>query len=271
MRGMLRSFAVVAVGSAGLVAVSAPDARVVDAERAAVSATVQSGSLTGSLWVLTSLRGKPPIRGTQLTSEFTTDKAVSGSSGCNRYSGSYSASGNTIRISSPLASTRKACARPIALQEAAFLKALASVRRYDVNDGRLTLKSAAGKLILQYKAQSQQLAGTSWIVSAYNNGNQGVESVLTGTKLTAVFGKDGSLSGSAGCNNYNGPYKAAAPKIAIGPLVSTKMHCAEPEGVSDQEARFLAALQTAATYQVEGKRLVMRTAAGALAVELTRK
>ena len=96
-------------------------------------------------------------------------------------------------------------------------------------------------------------------------------SVFAETKLTAVFGKSGSLSGFAGCNDYNATYKATAPKISIGPVASTRKHCEEPAGVSDQESSYLAALETAATYRVEGSRLELRTADGALAVELHRK
>ena len=56
---------------------------------------------------------------------------------------------------------------------------------------------------------------------AYNNGKQAVVSVLADTKVTAVFGKSGSLTGFAGCNDYNASYKASAPKIYIGPVAST--------------------------------------------------
>ena len=44
------------------------------------------------------------------------------------------------------------------------------------------------------------------------------------------------------------------------------MFCAEPEGVMDQEAQYLAALETAATYTISADRLELRTADGALAV-----
>jgi heat shock protein HslJ len=108
-------------------------------------------------------------------------------------------------------------------------------------------------------------------VLAYNNGKQAVVSVLAETKLTAVFGKGGSLTGFAGCNDYNASYKAAAPKISIGPVASTRKHCEEPAGVGEQETSYLAALETAATYRVEGSRLELRTADGGLAVELHRK
>jgi heat shock protein HslJ len=230
----------------------------------------RSEALTGRLWVLTALRGKPLLRGTQLTSEFKTTGTVSGSSGCNHYAGTFRVSGSQIRFSPRLASTRIACPRPVDLQEAAFLNALRSARSYSVAGAKLTLRSAGGGAILTYRAQSQQLVGTSWTVLAYNNGKQAVVSVLATPTLTAVFGRDGNLTGFAGCNNYNATYKGTAPKISIGPVASTRKECGEPAGVMDQEGQYLAALETAATYRVDGTRLEMRTAAGALAAEFQR-
>jgi heat shock protein HslJ len=46
--------------------------------------------------------------------------------------------------------------------------------------------------------------------------------------------------------------------------------CAEPEGVMEQEQMLLAALETVATAQVEGDRLELRRADGALALSATR-
>ena len=229
-----------------------------------------SASLTGKVWVLTALRGKTPLRGTDLTSEFKAGK-VAGSSGCNQYSGTYKSSGRTIRVSSQLSSTQKACARAIELQEAAFLKGLQAARTYRVDGTKLTLFSAGGAALLTYRAQTQQLSGTSWTVLAYNNGKEAVVSVLAGTTLTAVFGKDGTIAGSAGCNDYNGPVKASAPKISIGPLASTRKACADPDGVMDQESQYLAALETAATYHVQASRMEMRTTDGALVAQFRRR
>jgi heat shock protein HslJ len=214
--------------------------------------------------------GKAPLKGTTITSEFGANGSVSGSSGCNSYSGKYTVSGSSIRIRGPFASTNKACAAAVEAQERLFLKTLQSARTYDTSGG-LMLKSSGGRLIAKFTAQTQSLAGTSWAVIGYNNGKQAVVSVLTGTKLTADFGKDGSLSGFGGCNEYHAPYKATAPKISIGPVSSTRKYCGQPAGVDDQETRYLAALETAATYTVEGNRLELRTASGALAADFHRK
>jgi len=261
MSRLLRGVVVGVTVSATLVGVAAGSAS--GAEQAGASA------LTGKVWVLATLGGKAPLRGTDVTAAFTTSGRVSGSAGCNRYSGTYKTSGSTLRIST-LATTQMACARAIATQERAFLKALSATRSFAVNSGTLTLRSASGRSLATFRAQTQALAGTSWEVLAYNNGKQAVVSVLTGTKLTAVFGKSGKLTGFAGCNDYNATYEATPPKIAIGPVAATRKHCEQPAGVTDQETRYLAALETAATYRIEGSRLELRTADGALAVELHR-
>jgi heat shock protein HslJ len=43
--------------------------------------------------------------------------------------------------------------------------------------------------------------------------------------------------------------------------------CSEPEGIMEQETEYLAALETAATYNIEGERLQLRTAEGSLAAD----
>ena len=234
------------------------------------SASAQSNVLTGNVWLIQALLGRAPLPGTDLTSQFTSAGRVSGSAGCNQYTAEFTQSGSAIQVSS-IASTRMACAPRIMVQERIFLKALASARSYTVNGARLTLKASGGRALMTYEAQSQQLAGTSWSVLAYNNGKQGVESVSAATKLTATFDTAGSLAGFGGCNNYAATYTATSPNISISKVSSTRKECTAPNGVMEQESRYLAALSTAATYRIEGRGLELRTASGALAAEYQRK
>jgi heat shock protein HslJ len=238
---------------------------------ACASSGSQGGDITGKVWLLDNLNGSPPVSGTVITAEFTADGKVGGSAGCNVYSGQYKITGGDIQITSPVASTMMACEQPVMDQENAYFQALAAAKSYAVKGDQLTLNDSGGKAIASYKAQSQDLAGTSWLAIGYNNGKQAVVSVTIGTELTADFGKDGNLTGFAGCNNYNGPYKVDGDKITIGPLASTMMSCSDPEGVMDQEAQYLAALQTASTYRIEGDSMELRTADGALAANFSRK
>ncbi len=237
---------------------------------AAGAGSAPSSPLTGKVWVATTVLGKAPLTGTQLTAEFTAAGNLTGSAGCNRFGGTFTTFGKSLRVSA-LSTTQMACPPKIMAQETAYLKALAGSRSYAVSGARLTLRNAAGRAVLTYTVESQALAGTSWNVTAYNNGKQGVESVAAGSKLTALFGKDGNLTGFAGCNNYDAPYKATPPKLSIGTVASTRKECATPKGVMTQELEYLTALHTAATYRIEGSRLELRTASGALAAELQRR
>jgi heat shock protein HslJ len=237
----------------------------------ASTASQQGGDLTGKVWALTELMGKPPMDSTGISAEFTADGKVSGSAGCNRYSGTYTVSGGNITFSSPMASTMMMCDQGVMDQESAYLKALGEAKTFSVQGDQLTLSGGDGAQLVAYKAQSQDLAGTNWEATVYNNGKQAVVGILEGTTLSASFGTDGNLSGNSGCNQYNGAYKVDGDQITIGPLASTMMMCSDPEGVMDQEAQFLAALQSAASYQIEGNVLELRTKDDALAAMLNKK
>ena len=99
------------------------------------------------------------------------------------------------------------------------------------------------------------LEGTTWLL----------DKTIPGSKITALFA-NGQVSGSAGCNTYQGQYRStrAAGKntIEIGPLASTMMMCAEQ--LMDQEGLYLAALEAATEYRVEGFALTITYPGGEL-------
>ena len=225
-------------------------------------------TLTGHTWQLTKL-GPVDRKKVGITARFMSGK-VSGFSGCNSYSGAYTTSGGSISVSRKLAVTQKACSRPVMVQERLYLAALTAAKSYSIAGGVLKLRGRSGLTLATFAVQSQSLAGTRWNVVSYNNGHQAVVSVLTGTKLSASFDTAGHVTGFAGCNNYNGPVKATAPKVSIGPLASTRKFCGAPAGVMEQESAYLAALATAATYSIQGATLEFRAAGGAIAALLSR-
>jgi len=115
------------------------------------------------------------------------------------------------------------------------------------------------------------LAGTSWVVTGYDDGSQNVSDVLAGTTLTANFGQDGTMTGNSGCNDYNGPYKVTGSQIGIGPLSSTRKACSDPAGVMEQEAQYLAALANAEVFAVDGNTLELREVDGTVMAKLAKK
>ena len=85
-----------------------------------------------------------------------------------------------------------------------------------------------------------------------------------------MFADDGSLTGSAGCNNYTTSYTADTGDIQIEPAASTRKLCPEPEGVIEQESAFLAALDAGETYGFNGPTMNLLDGEGTTLVTLTR-
>jgi len=220
-------------------------------------------TLAGTAWMLTTLNGAEPLPETTITASFDADGTLNGTNSCNRYGAVYEVDGEAITITlGP--TTLMACPDPIMLQADEYMAALASAAAYQIQGDVLELRDSEGVVVAAFTAQPTGLAGTSWDVIAYNNGKEAVVSLIIGTQITADFGEDETLTGNAGCNDYSAPYQADdAGNISIGPAVTTFMECSEPEGIMEQELQYLAALQTAATYRVEGDTMEMRTADGA--------
>ncbi len=114
------------------------------------------------------------------------------------------------------------------------------------------------------------LPGSRWSAILFNDGSSAIVSV-TGVQITAEFDVDGQLVGFGGCNTYSAPYTTGADAtIQIGTIAATQTACTEPANVMEQEMQYLAALQSAATYQVQGQQMTMQNAGGEMAVQFVR-
>jgi heat shock protein HslJ len=101
------------------------------------------------------------------------------------------------------------------------------------------------------------LEGSEWKAQSYRDEKQ-LAKVLSNSALSVAFGANGHLSGYAGCNRYTASYKASAGKLEIGQTASTRMFCAEPEGLMAQESSFLKAINRSATYSMNASQLELR-------------
>jgi heat shock protein HslJ len=226
-----------------------------------------TSAIDATAWVLTTLPGTAVPSLDVPTLRFESGR-VQGSDGCNRYNAPYTAVDGRLQIGPNGASTLMACPEPASRLAAFFNAALARVQSYRLDGQSLVLRDAGGATLASFAAQGTALAGTTWQVTAYNNGQQAVVSVRAGSMITMAFMPEGRISGSGGCNSYSGSYTATAGQLAVGPVATTRRACAEPEGVMAQEAAFLRALETVASSRREGLRLELRTPTGALAVTM---
>jgi heat shock protein HslJ len=88
-------------------------------------------TLNGSEWLLADLAGTAVVYDSKASLDFLDSGRVAGNASCNRFTGSATISGNTLKFG-PLATTMMACADPkVSTQETTYLKALAAATRYE--------------------------------------------------------------------------------------------------------------------------------------------
>ena len=195
------------------------------------------------------------------------DGGVGGTSGCNSFFGSYTLDGDLISIEQ-IGSTLMACPDPLMQQEQDFLAALSAAAGYAIDGETLQLLDAAGSAVATFTLQAEaaaeaSLIGVAWSAQAVGEGEV-VSSLIAGTQITALFTKQGILSGNAGCNNYNAAYTVDGNTLRVDPAASTRINCTAPEGIMEQEQRYLSALESVAAYRIDGATLELLDGDGAL-------
>jgi heat shock protein HslJ len=111
--------------------------------------------LTGTTWRLTTLGGaggtvSSTLAGTKVDAVFANEGTVSGSDGCNSYSGPYTAGANGALTFGTFMSTTMGCERAVMDQAHAFTTALAATATYAIDGATLTLSDTEGTLLLAF-------------------------------------------------------------------------------------------------------------------------
>jgi heat shock protein HslJ len=214
-----------------------------------VAQAAEGLSLIGTSWQAEAFGGPEPeeqvlvMEDTRMTVNFGIER-YAGNGGCNWFLGVYSVEGVSMRFMTP-AQTRIYC-EPDELmqQEATFMSSLWNIIEYRMDGEKLLGYTTGDQLLLTLvPADPVAFEGTTWTLAFQDYGN-GASPFIPETEVTAVFNA-GELSGSGGCNTYSTTYTLDGQAFDAAEVVSTRMACEEPEGVMDQETRFLQNLQDA--------------------------
>jgi heat shock protein HslJ len=109
--------------------------------------------LSGTDWVATRINGDA-VGGNAPTLIIESDKAgfrATGNGSCNRYTGAVTIGNKDAIQFGHAASTRMACTGNADQQEAAYFKALQSVKAYHLNNGTLILLDAQYNKVIEYR------------------------------------------------------------------------------------------------------------------------
>jgi heat shock protein HslJ len=188
---------------------------------------------------------------------------LSGSAGCNRLMGAYHGEGSKLSFEPHIAATMMACPPPLMEQEQAVIDAFGQAASYRINGDTLRIKDADDQTLLTLTRQTGlPLTGTSWRLTWYNNGKQAIVSALKDTEVMLQLRDDGQLAGKA-CNSYRGGFEQEGDSWrVVGPIAATRMACPEPEGASEQESAYFAALERVARFRINGDELTLTDADG---------
>jgi len=229
-------------------------------------ASAAATALKGKVWTATYVRGigeVPPSASFTSTAEFGS-RTVRGRGAVNSYRARYIARGDgTMRIFDPV-STLTAGTPEADAQESAFFKALSRSATFRISGDVLKLRGRHGGLVIAFVASpAGLLAGTSWKAVEVTGAEGGLNPLIAGSEITAVFGTDGRLGGRASINHYGTTYEERdGGALTIDPrIISTLI--AGPEELMAQEQAYLAALPRVTAYEIAGDGLLLRDARGA--------
>ncbi len=227
------------------------------------------GELQATRWVLDSYAsdGVQVIVPDDLfaDAEFTANR-VKGFAGCNDYDATYRTGGRMLLVGMPVMTWRSAPKRSTTF-ETTFVTLLQQSRFYSVRAGSLVVRGPDRAVLLVFEAAPANPLLGSWVVDSYLNAAGAVTVPLPDTELTVTF-RLAKTAGSSGCNTFQGPYTTNGKVVAIGPLATTRLACAED--VMAQESAFLTALQGVGFVEPRGQTLMLQDRNGGILVALVR-
>ncbi len=106
--------------------------------------------LIGTSWRLLTLNGAPVLAGSEITAVFGDAANISGTGGCNNYTGSYSVNGNSLLVQN-ISSSQQSCVSPdgVMPQERSYINVLGSSSGFEIAGNQLTIRGTQGTLVYQ--------------------------------------------------------------------------------------------------------------------------
>ncbi len=188
--------------------------------------------------------------------------------GCNQMGGEVSLEGGTVTMDQ-YGGTEMACPDRQA-QEEWLAKLLVDRPTWKLSGDTLTLTRGSTTLVLKDRKIVEPdlpIAGTKWTVDGVLVG-EAVEH-FPGTAAARLTIQGDRVTGSTGCNQFEGPVTRTATTLSFGAMRITTAGCdGDPARL---ERAVIGALGSPLTYSIDYNRLELRTADGKGGLNLTAK
>lgn len=199
------------------------------------------------------------VDGTQLRLQFFEHPRMSASAGCNTLGGRYAIDGGEL-VLSDASETAIGCDSALSQQDEWYFGFLASSPAIDVGDDTIVLEGSGVRieyLDQELAAPDAELVGPTWTVDTVIEGDIAMHTEWP-SPATLVFGADGVVEVSTGCNGGTGTYSVANDELTFADVAVTERGC---DGVTGElEASVLGLIHgpQPVTFEITVNRLSLR-------------
>ena len=230
--------------------------------------------LAGTQWRLVS--EDDPAGAPMATLAFLDDYRVAGTTACRDYLATYWVSEGRIDFPTlSMIGAYPSCSDELLGLEGGFTGSLTGTQDYSVVEdaglSRLTIRTSGGRTLTfePLLPAVGSIADGDWVLKAFVKVHVAADGMrimwvtepLTGPEVSMSFRERG-VSGSAGCNSYSAQRSIGDEEITFTSPGVTRRVCATPDGVMQQETRFLNLLPSLTKFHIYGDRLFIFTGEG---------
>jgi len=203
---------------------------------------------------------KQLVPGTRIRLDFRDDGALGFHTGCNQLGGMISLDGGTVTMDA-YGGTEIGCGPAKQAQDEWLGELLKARPTWKVEADTLTLTRGGTTLVLKDRKIVEPdlpIAGTKWTVDGVMSGEAFEHFSDVAPAYFTIEGE--RITGSTGCNAFEGPVTRTATTLSVGALAMTLVGCTGD--TARLERAVTGVLASPLTYSIDYNRLELRTADG---------
>ena len=205
-------------------------------------------------WELSVLDGEQIAANLPIYIELTEDNKVSGFTGCNRLTGTYVIENESQIKFNQLATTRMACPEMEMTLESKVLELLNTADNFTIDSGKLMLNiGRRAPLATFFEMSDNEIVNKYWKLIILE-GDTVQMAINQEREQYFLLRSDGSISGFAGCNQFNGQYELSkGNRISINENMAISLKACPDVDVD--ESAFLKVFELTDNYTIDGDTL----------------
>jgi heat shock protein HslJ len=230
-------------------------------------------ALAGRTFVSTSIvengKPRPLLPGTQARVQFTTNGRISWNAGCNSSETSVSTADQHLSLGTEITSTLMGCPGDRQEQDGWMGGVLTKKPSWKLDGSKLVLTTSSTTISLIDKeavTPKPALDATKWKLTTAVTGTTASNQAGFAKVWLTLNGE--RVTGSTGCNEFQGTVARSAGQLTFGELATTRRACTGD--AATVEALVLKALKGDLAYRIDGSTLSLRNANGGLDFTATR-